>query len=65
MLENQTRSEQTASLRLLDRKYGDSDFPSRVSQLMAGMDYRRADSLAQREAIGRLRYQAISEMAQF
>ena len=58
MLENQTRSEQTASLRLLDRKYGDSDFPSRISQLMAGMDYRRADSLAQREAIGRLRYQA-------
>jgi hypothetical protein len=58
VLENQTPSEQTASRRFLDRKYCESDFPSRVSQLMAGVDYRRADSLAQRDAIWRLRNQA-------
>ena len=58
MLVNQTRIEQTASRRLLDREYRESDFPSRISQLMAGVDYRRADSLAQREAIGYLRDQA-------
>jgi N-acyl-L-homoserine lactone synthetase len=34
------------------------DFTDRVAKLLAKADYRRADSLEQREAIGRLRYQA-------
>ncbi len=58
MLENQTRSEQAASRRFVDGKYLESDFPRRVCRLMAGVDYRRADRLVQREAIGRLRNQA-------
>jgi N-acyl-L-homoserine lactone synthetase len=34
------------------------DFPDRIAQLLAKVEYRRADSVEEREAIGRLRYQA-------
>jgi len=34
------------------------DFPDRIAKLLAKVDYRRADSVEEREAIGRLRYEA-------
>jgi N-acyl-L-homoserine lactone synthetase len=36
----------------------DIDFPDRIANLLAKVDYQRADSVEEREAIGRLRYQA-------
>jgi hypothetical protein len=58
MLEKQTSNRAADRRRSLDRGDFESDFPSRVSRLLASVDYRRADSRAQREAIGRLRDQA-------
>jgi N-acyl-L-homoserine lactone synthetase len=36
----------------------DIEFPDRIAKLLAQVDYRRADSREEREAIGRLRYEA-------
>jgi hypothetical protein len=54
VLENQTTNE----AKTRQREDFDRDFSRRVSRLVAGTDYRRADSVAQREEIGRLRAQA-------
>ncbi len=58
MLKNQTPIQEAAPLRFPDRRERENDFFGRVSRLIASVDYRRADSHAQREAIRRLRDQA-------
>ncbi len=58
MLEKRTSNNEAARRWFLTRGGFAGDFPSRVSRLLASVDYRRADSHAQREAIGRLRDQA-------
>jgi N-acyl-L-homoserine lactone synthetase len=58
VLKNQTLNQEGARRRFLNHGNFENDFFGRVSQLIASVDYRRVDTRAQREAIGRLRDQA-------